>query len=583
MMQLLCNGVLLDLYDNAGLQFTHNNPLFAFDKLECERTTQFKLPCTPTNDAVFALARVPAYAGTGMRRKFAAELQAGTVIKKGYLYISKFDGTDYEAIFVTGEFIGLQAVKNLGKIADLVSYSDTVVMGATPVSPGAAINTDWANVAYGKPNADRIKPSILLQSIYDDICAAHNIWAQAWPASLTGLRWVVGKAKGVKQSMQFKCEITDITQPLASPANNYNSVQFDATMFEAADPYLYMITLISVHQYYKVVQYKARTNCKIVFPQDWPNNMYMVDLSGNSGDHYAGGDSATFYGDRWFEVPVNGSVTPQGDPLAGRTIQLNAGDCFSFVASDCYVNRREQILGEWKNDVGFMLDDAHAGYAATYAIEVQSVSDDVPTGDICRMQDNLPDITFTEFLKMIAALAGCVLNYTDANGIVFEPLNVAGYTTHELSQLTKRSEVSRTFSDYAQHNYVKFKSADYVLEKLTVDYAIDNDNLDVEKTLLTIPCSEGREVDGNLYIEGDEPTVGTGTGALLARVALPRVTGLQTLCNMSTQIKVSARLTLAKYDAIAATAKILCDNTQYVWTQRSWQDDVGTFTLAKVL
>ena len=121
-MQLLCNGVLLDLYDNAGLQFTHSNPLFAFDDLKCERTTNFKLPATPTNDRVFSLAKIPAYSGEGMRRKFTCKLQAGAVVRDGYLYVANFDGKDYNAVFVTGELVGLQRIKDLGKLSELKEY-----------------------------------------------------------------------------------------------------------------------------------------------------------------------------------------------------------------------------------------------------------------------------------------------------------------------------------------------------------------------------------------------------------------------------------------------------------------------------
>ena len=59
MMQLVCNGSRLDLYENTDLQFMEENPLFAFDNIKCERTTSFKLPATPTNDRVFSLARIP--------------------------------------------------------------------------------------------------------------------------------------------------------------------------------------------------------------------------------------------------------------------------------------------------------------------------------------------------------------------------------------------------------------------------------------------------------------------------------------------------------------------------------------------
>ena len=57
-MQLLCNGVFVDLYENTKIQFTHDNPLFAFDSLKCERTTQFKLPTTKKNDSLFESCRL---------------------------------------------------------------------------------------------------------------------------------------------------------------------------------------------------------------------------------------------------------------------------------------------------------------------------------------------------------------------------------------------------------------------------------------------------------------------------------------------------------------------------------------------
>ena len=126
-MQLLCNGIFLDLYDNTSVQFKHENPLFAFDKLSCERTTQFKLPTTPVNDKAFELARIPAYKGEGMRRRFAAQLQDGQVVKDGYLYVSNFDGKDYAAVFVTGELIGLQEIRDAGKIAKFWQPAGAIV------------------------------------------------------------------------------------------------------------------------------------------------------------------------------------------------------------------------------------------------------------------------------------------------------------------------------------------------------------------------------------------------------------------------------------------------------------------------
>lgn len=136
MMLLLCNGVRLDLYKDFGLQLKHTNPLFAFDKLECERTTEFKLPTTPTNDRVLSLARIPAYNGTGMMVKFPAELQAGAIVMTGFMYVRQYDGKDYTAVLTVGDMVGLLRLKEAGNLPDLVgndnaNYGVLTPLGAT--------------------------------------------------------------------------------------------------------------------------------------------------------------------------------------------------------------------------------------------------------------------------------------------------------------------------------------------------------------------------------------------------------------------------------------------------------------------
>lgn len=178
-MQLLCNGVRLDLYDNASLQFKHTNPLFAFDKLECERTTQFKLPCTHTNDGVLALARIPAYAGAGMRQKFTAQLQDGIVVKNGYLYVSDYDGKDYTAIFVTGELLGLQAVKNAGNLADFYTPTATAPYGQPAAFAGLTLfqTLNYCNVTVDGGGISRysVEPSICRPCINLGVLAVNTL------------------------------------------------------------------------------------------------------------------------------------------------------------------------------------------------------------------------------------------------------------------------------------------------------------------------------------------------------------------------------------------------------------------------
>lgn len=204
MMQLVCNNNVLDLYENTNIQFKHTNPLFAFDKLECERTTQFKLPSTPTNDAVFGLSRLPAYAGTGMRRKFAAQLQAGTIVKDGYLYVSDYDGKDYTAILVTGDLVSLQAVKDAGNIGNYYAPNVTAQWGVI-TSPASTIfqtlryanwRTYQQGLGYYNVDDARCRPCISLYILMVNVLQQYwGITIPNYPSEMQNLVYIPAEYK----------------------------------------------------------------------------------------------------------------------------------------------------------------------------------------------------------------------------------------------------------------------------------------------------------------------------------------------------------------------------------------------------
>lgn len=582
-MQLVCDGIRLDLYDNAGLQFTHNNPLFSFDDLKCERTTQFKLPRTQTNDKVFSLARIPAYSGEGMRRKFSAQLQSGAVVLDGYLYISDYDGNDYNAIFVTGELVELQAIRDAGKIGEYMSFLDVVNVTDSEgvvVSPSAAANALWANVRYKKGRSiPYFTPSISLDLLYAQIVQHFGVTAQALPAGAAGVRIVPPSPAGVNRLMTFTQTIIDDNQP--SPqwqTEPYNSLDYDARYFEYEDQD-YTIYNFGQTQHYLVRQFKTKTNLRMTFSDQWAANMYLVDFTETAAQ-----GTLVFLGDRSFTKTMNQTgVTTHGEPLAGRTIDLPTGATWLFVCSDDY----EYVGGSGLPTThGFVWFNTE-GLTGEWEVTIKSAEDIVPVGDVCALQDNLPDVTFIDLLKTIAALSGRVLNYTSADGITFDELDIDNWSVVELQRMTKRGEVTRTFADYGQRSIVHFDSDDSVpdAERLACVYTISNDNIEVEKELQQVPFSEGQILDNALYIqrEPEQFTLGIDGGGLsLAQVTLPKNAGLQTLCDASTQFKVTARLNLIEYKNITPKTILQIDGQQYVWTSRTWQKNTAEFTLAKI-
>lgn len=583
MIRFNVQGEYLELPADFNVQFSQSNVLFMFDKIECERSVSFDIPATPQNDRIFTLARWTQSAGTGMRRRYAAQMQGSMVTKDGYLYVSDYSKGKYKAIFVTGQLLGLQAIKNAGKIADFMTFDETVRVTNSVgqmVSPSAAASQIWANVNYRKgATIPCYTPSISLDLLYSRILAQLGVTGAALPTGATGVRILPPKNNGVNKVMTFAQRITDANQPDPNfPTDPFNSAEVDDRYFDTEDAD-YAVQRIGQTQWYIMRQFKAKTALKLTFPDDWDANFYLVDFTTTDST-----GTLTFLGDRYFTNAINQSPIAHGDPLAGRTIDIPEGTTFLICSSDEY----EYVGGSGipvTHGFNFGIDDK---FELDFDITVKSADDDVQHGGIVALQDNLPDVTFTDLLKTIAALSGKSLYYDDVNGITYDDLDFATWDVLEINdRVIDANNVSRKFSDYAQRNVINFESDDAVpsAERLVRTYTIDNDNLSEQKELQKVPFSEAQDLDGALYIqkEPEQFTVGIGyaTGAYLQRVSLPLNAGIKTLCDESTSKTVQVRMTLFEYERITPKTLIYFDGVLYVWTELQYNKDIVTAKLAK--
>ena len=605
MMQLLCDGVFLDLYENAGVQFTHDNPLFAFDSLKCERTTQFKLPSTPKNDRVFALARIPAYDGSGMRRKFDAQLQASAVTKDGYLYIASFDGKDYNAVFVTGELVGLQAIKNAGKLKDFLQYNNSLSWSGIKDANAASLN-DFDIVRYAVSDGAVVSPSVKVRRIVQDALTqlgASIDWTNAtdydklriFNAAKILLNDTEVHLTNNPDQTQDNINLGDflgIVQYQLSGAITYNGCTAEQDF-----PYWYWVSPQQSISHFDMI--KLPIDITIEFPKDFPNNYFIInDFRSwyyNAGTHKYEEPSnvpITFLGGWQFDWDGNG----WGEPLAGRKVLIPANTPFALLPSDAWVYERASS-GATAEGLGY-----HSELVPAYDFVVKISSDHEFVQGDTKVPYNalLPDMTLVELLQAIAATTGNVLNYENGT-IKFEPLQFASWAVKYADTLTKKGEIVRTFADYAQRSLVQFTSGASVrsVEKLETAYTIDNVNIESSKDLQTLKCSEGG-YDLNSYVSGDDTynnervkIRGTedksttlaridASDTYMLRARLIKNTGLQNLCDASTQFKVNVRISLYEYVQITPKTLIQIDGTRYVWTARSWQKDEAQFTLAKV-
>lgn len=598
-MQLLCNGIELELPSGTGMSFQKLNPLFAFSKLQCERTQSFKVPATAHNEQVFNLAKLPAYDGQSMRVKFAAEFRDGYVSKQGYLYVDTYENGAYNCIFVTGDLVGLQAIKNLGKLKDIM-YSDKAIrVGGLPMPPGLVTSIAWQNANY-KHASGIVFPSALVRYICDEVIRQNNLSAISFPAITDGLRIITNEPKLPDgDTGDLASEITGSTTSIISQAVPINTLSIlragdglwklnDASDIPTFEWHYQLGYDSIVYEYFKMYGFKALADLAIKFPEDWDDNIFVCAY--RSGVRVVSEiTNLDFLGERYFEKNQDASPVVYGASLKGRSVEVPYGTQILFVTPDMFDNYTISQGGQTRVVHGWNMVDI--------AVTDLEVSGDVASeGQISRLYDNLPDMTFVELLQVIANLSGTMLNYTDAAGITFDPLDIPNWSTIDITgRVIAEKKLARRFGDYKQHNIVQFKSEHYVDSRLVTDYAIANDNLEAENILQTIPFSEGASsIDGQyniIYIRtrdgqtDDAMSIANGDtmAQYMERVTLTKNANLQSLCDASTEIEVAMDCPLPIFEELQAQKVILYRGTRYVWTEAQWSKGVVTIQLSKII
>ena len=565
MMRFNVGGQFLELPDNFSVQFKKTNILFAFDKAECERSASFDVPDTPTNDRIFGISKWIQTSGDGMRRRYDAQLQASGVTKDGYLYVDSYSKGKYKAVFVTGELLGLQAIRNAGKISDFMRFANTTAYSSIGIRPQSAETNIWAGVEYKRPSDALIRPSVQLGQLYAAIFAQLGVTHSQIPAAAASIRIIPNEIKGIQAENVTLTETaramaTNGTYPVCLEVSN--SLIGDVVSYSTARVARRANGGATIYTGTARVFY-ARQNIEITFPEDWYDDLFIGRfLSGYYPQEEHLLAIFEFLGDRSFDRSKN--VT--GESLRGRSVEIEQGGTFLIISKDDYVYMQESGG----------LTEGWAISGGEFAVEIEG--GEITSGAYVRLQDNLPDITAVDLLKYISAFSGRMLNYDDANGIAFDALDFDTWSNKELKDVIGLDNIARVFSDYAQRNMVQFT------DKQGIVYTIDNDNISEEKELQSLPFVQGGGTADAIYIddktEGD--VAGTnGGGNYLARVELPKNAGLQTLCDASTSVQVRARMTLLEFDHITPKTLIYYAGARYVWTEAQWSKGVVTLKLSK--
>lgn len=572
--QFSIGGKLLDLPSNIKLQFTKKNILFAFDNIEVERTTSFNVPATPNNMRIFNFSHDIHARGLAMRERLDAELRIGIVSKRGYLYVGSYSAGQFECIFVTGELLYLQSLRELGDVSKYIANDYGITVGSSIVTPAQALTRTSARVDY-ETNGD-IFPSWLFQGVIIEAIENNDVPIE-WGDTLDRLahgRIVIPEHKGMsltpvvlrRNTINQQTPTAPYPQLNTSFINAYGNEYIDNIFEREVSTYTLIKSYSDTSTYYRgyVEQISPLQDITLKFPEDTSIDVFI--------GYVLSSGAISFLGDYSFQK-LNGQVIRQGKPLAGRSVDIPFGQPFVVICPDDYLGSGGYV--------GWQIADVD--------IEVHcevSGKDDQPNGAFIRMRDNLPEMTIIEMLKSIAALTGKLLSVRDGN-IVFVDIFTNGEILY-IKDAIKWSDLKRTFADYSQENTVEFDSDEFVKNRVLTSYTIENVNIDESSVLQTLPFSEsdviGTEEQDAAYISNNNKSYVfvLNEDGYLRQARLPKNENLQNVLTNSTSIDVVAPMRLFEFEKIKPDNLLWYEGAVWVWTQAQWSNNEVKLSLSRV-
>lgn len=510
MIELRIGGQAVDTAPDTKITLNFNSNVFGdISKITASNSLTISLPKTPTNSKVFGAPAVVGGSSIAPYRRWNAELYVNgvAVVDTAYAVLLSV-GESYEIALYWGVVTALSTLKDSGKtLADINEVLEIKYGGENWWQ-------SWEG-SYGKTLAG-VANGGLLNAVYEagieDL--RNNATARAQVALLPSVRaswlWnniVADNGLNVSKPSQF----TQILPKLALPFVSHKTLggeSFSANYLKSNTRYnkQWEAGAISFHSLDSV---PASVYFEVV------NAVVPIWVSLREIDFDAGIFRSKAEGKVRFTIRVVGQRDSisfptlriehrNSDNLSIKRATVGLPSAFNTELSlEVDIKEGEYIVPyiEWidttgrNNPDGVRVSSASVDIVAQYGDEEDQVM-----GGMINTRDNLPDISQLDFVKALCAMYGLWATLVD--GVVHLVRFSDFYTQTAIDWSHKlvgtgdgdAANTTYTLADYAQRNILRYKEDDTVKVDASGALLVDNENLDREKDMVTLPFAAS---DGN--------------------------------------------------------------------------------------
>lgn len=602
-MQILINKngwQSLDVNKNANVSLVQNNISYPFGSVKLGRTTQIKLPNTPNNSSVFALASRADMYGSGARKKYEASIIVGAVILYGYLYVDNYSETNYNCVFIFGEneeltkLLGDKDIRaSLYEYLDFYLIRDNVIeltdTGGNPHNitigyPGlvskyirfSGVNAQKAISMY-RPYSNLVNeppinaPKKVATNLIELLKLASYLGVNVDTSNLGDLYLVHDNELTPETllelvSISYKLETYDpligsdysmsssFTMPLAQ------NVPFASTNYNQPDqPQL------------NAVGYGFSADIKLRFPDDFPSDIRCYRALSNNMTIVAPWQQYIF-----------------GDaPLAGKTIDVDFSDnlpnAFFFARASDFTSNG--VL------VSLPTDDMF-DFEIIINNEVKESEEDeapAPINKLVKATDFMPDLTFAQIIDIVRYTFDKQLLY-DATSQTLRFVDYYSINTLDISDyLVEVKQVNRSVKNStAMVSEIRTEEDKY--GKIMLSWRTENENLSPTSNIYTFPATYGSVTKyGNFNVlladESKENTLASidSAGYLIPLPIVKNRPIYDAIFSESTNVKCTFAMSALEFTHFFKNdALLIVRSVRYIYVSATYNNGIVTAELQKI-
>lgn len=582
-MRIWIDGKQLDTYEGS-VNVSKTNNLWKFGKAEFVHTQTVKLPATNNNKVLLDFADEFRTQSSVARGFVDCLVDIDGVFEEGRLYVSGYSDGEFSVILTFGKELRSLDVKLVDAIKDS-AMPDHLRINASQDFVGAKLyDKDGTEVkkAAVKTNYLMSLLSASVMSIID-----YNVFNH----TTLGIAFGVGAEDVSIFDKDIPVNFKRIGNSVVSEDRNTTDIAYTYNFADFPDFAKYAKVTKNAYKLYVFKNTSPLTIKNYYGRIGYYQFPFNIELRfGSNANGYAVGflneaQASTFEFmpiSQWFGHYINVEAFEVNGKKAGEVVSDD------LSGTKILIPKNKKFVINYYTEFAYEKELISGSFVTGYFTQgrVNDFTLQIPVSYGLFSKQFIPDVTVYQLLQIIAAYNNKMLYFNGSKYNLAAVSEITDGDAYICKDVSKELTVSDKAFDFAQHNYVDYKSGG-----TRIDYTTDNVHLTEENTLLTIPFDGGAVSTGKFRLAYDFPAIGSIVlippqlgiiTYLMDALNVTKISGLDDFLSSTRQVKIKFRMSYLDFTSIKELDNFEYKGARLQWSSLQWSDGWCTATLQTI-